>query len=644
MPLVDENSLDEIRSSDKLPSPSGVALEILRLTQDENASCDKLGRVLVRDPALAGQILKYANSAQIRPNQEVTTVADAVVRLGTITVRQLALGFSLLASARGGPCEAFDYVSFWTGSLASGVGARVLCRYLPGVVPDEAFTCGLLGQIGRLCLASVHPDDYTLVLRQWSDGPTERLLALEREIFSVDHNAIAAALFRDWGLPESFQDAVRYQEDPARVQQLPAEQQTLPRLLLLAGQLARICAAAPPARDPYVRELLVRGSALGLGEQTVSEGCAAALEEWQQLGEALDLIIEDVPPIQELVARARQNLGEITGEAQVEADPCADRLRILVVDDSAVDRRILEKKLHEQGHSVTTASDGEEGLRASLRTSPQVIITDWMMPRMDGLELCASLRCSEATSRTYIIVMTAQEESERLVEAFEAGADDYVVKPVNHRILLARLRAAQRLIGLQERVERDREEIRRNAARLAVVNRKLDQAARQDQLTELPNRRAAMEQLELAWDNGDRHGDSLVCMMVDIDRFKKVNDTYGHHAGDVVLRATAQAMGRTMRSGDTVARFGGEEFIVICPRAEMATAVQLGDRIRRAVADNQIDSPEFRGGVTVSVGVSWRTPAVASVTELLKLADEALYAAKQAGRNKVCINDPDAED
>jgi len=315
MPHCPQSSLDEIRVSDRLPSPSGVALEILRLTRDEDASTTQLSQVLTTDPALSAKILKYANSALVRTGQPARSVNEAVVRLGLATVRQLALGFSLLSQVRSGPCEAFDYNGFWTGSLAAAVCAKTLSGHLPGVDPDEAFTCGLLGRIGRLCLASVHPGPYSQVLRQWQEGRVERLLQLEREAFSTDHNAIAVALFDDWGLPDPYQEAVRHQDDPAGLLDLPRSQQTLPRLLYLAHQLAEVCAAQAEQRGPLVEELLRRGGALDLSGDALAAGCEQALEAWRHMGQVLDILVDDVPPIQDLVARAAQPTAAGTGPA-----------------------------------------------------------------------------------------------------------------------------------------------------------------------------------------------------------------------------------------------------------------------------------------------------------------------------------------
>ena len=205
---------------------------------------------------------------------------------------------------------------------------------------------------------------------------------------------------------------------------------------------------------------------------------------------------------------------------------------------------------------------------------------------------------------------------------------------------MARLRAAERVIRLQERAEHDRDQIRRIAADLSVANRKLKHMALFDALTGLPNRRYAMERLAKEWQRAERQELPLLCMILDIDHFKKVNDTYGHDIGDVVLRETARVMKDCLRASDEVCRFGGEEFLAICPDADIAVAHELGDRLREAVARNHIDVPGYQGSITVSVGVASYSSELASTAELLKLADEALYAAKEAGRNKVCIVNP----
>jgi diguanylate cyclase (GGDEF)-like protein len=643
------SALDDILTSERLPSPSGVALQILELTRDVNASVEDLKRVLVADPALSGQILKFANSALARGNTEVASVGDAVVRLGMSTVQQLALGFSLLSAARQGPCEGFDYNRFWSRSLATGVAAQNLAPLTRRTAADEAFTCGLLGTIGQLCLASVHPRDYASVLARWDGATDAGLRHLEQEILLIDHDEVTAALMENWGLPERYRDAIM------GLRHLDAQgvvASDLSRVLGVAIDVAEICVADDERRPILTEVLLDRAESLGLAAAGVIAASDRAREDWSRLGEVLDIITEDVPSLTELAERARhrRHVADHPGEAAREStmddrartallDPEDNPLRVLVVDDSPLDRKIVNASLGREGHSVEMAADGREGLRIALRWSPHIIISDWMMPEMDGLELCRALRSSSQTSNVYVMMLTSNDQSDDLVTALDAGADDYIPKPINHAVLVARLRAAGRVIRLQERTARDREAIRSYAADLAVANRKLQHMALNDTLTGLPNRRYAMERMAKEWERARRTGEPFLCMLLDIDHFKQVNDTWGHDAGDVVLQRTAQAMKACLRASDDICRFGGEEFLCVCPGADISMAQIMGDRLRQAVADNHIETPQFTGHVTVSVGAAPLTPDVESLHDLLKLADEALYAAKDAGRNKVCIVD-----
>ncbi|MBU2500556.1 diguanylate cyclase, partial [bacterium] len=383
------------------------------------------------------------------------------------------------------------------------------------------------------------------------------------------------------------------------------------------------------------------------------------LAEWSRMGRVLDVLTSNVPAMENLVRRARaydqplkdkpQPEGRGTpgkdaaGSAASENDP-ENGLEILLVTDSLVDRRLLEKKLGAAGHKIITAANGREALRLALQTNPQLILTDWMLPEMDGLDLCRTLRRSEQMGNCHILIMTSNSSQQELEEGFEAGIDDYLIKPLNHRILAAKVRSAARVIQLQVLGDRDRKAIQRHLKTMALQKRELqkmyeqvERLAMEDQLTGLPNRRAGLDRLEQVWAEASRTRNPMLVMVMDIDKFKRVNDTYGHDAGDVVLRSTAGVMRNTLREYDIVCRFGGEEFLVICPGADIQIAMALGDRIRAAVENNHISTPEFEGNVTISIGVSVRGDEHANPQEMIKEADEALYAAKNAGRNKVCI-------
>lgn len=696
MSLTDNSILAELKASGNLPSPTGLALTILEMARDPLVSTDELATVLKGDPALTGQILKYANSADSGARVHVIALREALMRLGLAQVRQLCLSFSILANARSGPCSSFDYERYWTRSLAMAVSCQSISRLVRSLNPDEGFTCGLLAHIGRLAMASVYPDDYAQILARWNHGTPEELAALEKDVTGLTHTDAAAAILEDWRLPPHVLTAARCQEDGSWITgaTVPPSQdrgRQLGRVLHVAGLAADICVETGPRRHLMVLGFLRAGLSLGFDEMPWITMYDEILLEWERMGSVLDIVTSHVPSLETLVQKARAQ-GEVIDDrprargtvpsgpapnaapvaplpgvsgpaagaasrtdaaAPMPADIPAQEavtavaesaedfgLDILVATDSAIEMTVLKRKLEQLGHRITCATDGRQALELALKTAPQLILSDWMLPRLDGLELCRMLRSSQQTQGIYFIINTSNDGGSELVEGFEAGINDYVVKPLNHRILAARLRGASQVIRLREQSLRDREEMRRQLSHINKLNRKLESLAMEDQLTGLPNRRAGIEFLDETWSRATRTGESMLVMLLDIDHFKKVNDTWGHDAGDVVLQRTATAMRGAVRDYDKVSRYGGEEFLVICPGADVKFAHDIGNRIRESVEKNHIESPLFNGSVTISIGVSVRGPEHQSTREMLREADEALYAAKDAGRNKVCIQAP----
>jgi diguanylate cyclase (GGDEF)-like protein len=266
---------------------------------------------------------------------------------------------------------------------------------------------------------------------------------------------------------------------------------------------------------------------------------------------------------------------------------------------------------------------------------PQLIITDWMMPVMDGLTLCRNLRERVEWRDIYMIVMTAQEDPDKLVEAFEAGADDYLVKPIIQKIFFSRLRAGLRVVKLQEELAADREQLLRLSTDLAEANEGLQLLALTDVLTTLPNRRAALERLEQEWALTKRGNRNFTCMMVDVDCFKSINDRYGHPVGDEVLKSVAAVLRRVARGQDMVCRYGGEEFLVICPDTDVVEGSLCAERMRQSVMASHVQSGVHNIKVTVSIGLAERKAGMSSLEEVLSLSDQHLYLAKQTGRNKI---------
>jgi len=270
----------------------------------------------------------------------------------------------------------------------------------------------------------------------------------------------------------------------------------------------------------------------------------------------------------------------------------------------------------------------------AIQQKPDIIITDWLMPLMDGMELTRALRQTKEGRSIYIMVMTAVENDDALIQAFDSGVDDFINKPLRPKTIAARLSAGRRMITLQRENERDREALHRFAAELSITNRRLQEVAMTDVLTGFPNRRYATERLAKEWAASDRSHRPLSCLIIDVDEFKPINDTHGHDVGDMVLQKVALTINDALRAPDVICRMGGDEFIVICPDTSLEAAMACAERIRlqvESVGTSIVDKPK----TSVSIGVSTRDANMTRPEDLTKRADEGVYRAKKTGRNRV---------
>lgn len=321
---------------------------------------------------------------------------------------------------------------------------------------------------------------------------------------------------------------------------------------------------------------------------------------------------------------------------------------LLLVDDDPMIRRMGQTLLQKAGYDVRVASDGIEALDLIRHDPPDIVLTDWLMPELDGIGLCRAIREAEdIVGRIYVVMLTAQSQPERLVEAFDAGADDYLGKPFHRSELVARIGAGSRLVALKQDVQRKEVELHRRNAELEIAyqelsraNLRLDAMATTDELTGLKNRRSAMTAVERRWEEVSRHGGKMAFVMMDIDHFKKFNDTWGHDVGDLVLREVSATLSDCSRASEDVFRLGGEEFLLFCHSSSAHDASVVSERIRHAVEITEIMAGTNPLNVNISLGVAERQPWMTSPNELFKAADEALYAAKHAGRNCVMIARP----
>jgi len=316
--------------------------------------------------------------------------------------------------------------------------------------------------------------------------------------------------------------------------------------------------------------------------------------------------------------------------------------RVLVVDDNSLAAHALKGYLGQLGYAPTIVPNGWEALK-KLNSEPyDLLILDLQMPEIDGHEVLRLLRQTPEFHRLPVVVMSSHEEVDVMAACIESGADDFVIKPFNPVMLRARLHTLMEKKQFRDAEARHlaellelREELERTNRALRDANCTLQTYAFTDTLTGLPNRRSAVENLDRCWELFLRSKRTFSCLMVDIDRFKSFNDTFGHDCGDHVLAEVARHLKETVRACDLVCRFGGEEFLVVCPDTDLAGALLVGERVRQLLGAQPVLYKGQSHTVTASIGVAETLPGMDRPESLLKCADEALYQAKEQGRNRV---------
>lgn len=616
---------EELKASGLLPSPKGVSLAVLELTQRNDVSIPTLTHLVQTDPAMSGRVLKYANAAHGGSLRHIASLAHAIVFLGIFRVRQIALGFSLIDHYRSGACAAFDYTGYWTASLATGITAQHVARQAQ-CPPDETFTCGLLSGVGRLALATAFPLEYGELLERGLPEPALR--AAETERFGVDHAGLSSDLLEDWGLPEIFHQAVRYQELPGEAP-FPAGSrvQALTAALHLSARVGQLLNLDHAQRWEQVPALYHAAAQLGLEAHELPPLVEQVVKEWQDWGRELRLPTREFSDIRTLLSSQPQE-GEMAALVVLP-------MRVALVAHSAQLLRTLADTLDAMGLRVSLAAD-RDGARRLLRDTP----TDLMMveiPREPGrgVELLRDLRATEHGRQAYCIALVPPDQEAEVARLMLAGASDYLLTDFSEAALLARLNAAQRVVALQGAVRAERESTIRGSGEWARSNRRLMQEALTDPLTQVANRRYGLDRFRQEWSFAGHNGTPLTCMMLDVDHFKKVNDSYGHEVGDQVLAQVAAVIERVCRRNDVVFRYGGEEFCLVCPHTGPTEARLLGERLLEAVRKELFGKAGQRFHITMSIGLTEMDKGMAQVEALIQRADRALYAAKAGGRDRL---------
>jgi len=293
-------------------------------------------------------------------------------------------------------------------------------------------------------------------------------------------------------------------------------------------------------------------------------------------------------------------------------------MKILIAEDSTIERKILRNILEKEGHEVVESENGEAALNIFLKENIKVVITDWIMPKMSGVQLIEAIRdLKSSTSYTYILLLTSKDSKDQILVGLSAGADDYLTKPFDKDELVARLSICERILKYQER---------------------LSHMASFDTLTDLYSRSALYNQIEKEMERVRRLGHQISFVLADIDHFKSVNDKYGHLAGDMVLVHISKILNGNKRDYDFIGRWGGEEFLIVLPEASPDVALQAAERIRTLIESEYFVMPNGvdKINITMSFGISGGMTTGQNIEDKINEADSALYEAKREGRNRVC--------
>lgn len=605
------------------------------------ASREALVALLMEDEHLFAALNWLARD----PSREVQTaptdhsILELIELLGVESAREAAVGLVLFRAFRMGRSHEFNYDEFWTRALARGLAARRLAGMLRGsAVP--AFLSSFFSEFGQVVLAASDPARYGELLR--AEEP-ETLAARERGAFGIDRDTTGWVVLRDAGISRAVFAPLLAASRAERTGGTSSAWMTdwAQKNFDVGNLIGDIIAATGPGRADLWREFVALRKELELGRDVLNALGDLIVNDWWDWGDLLSIPTRTLPGFSELSDWNERGIEPVrfnpTGGRPLIARSNEHGLDVLLVEDNPVYRVGTERLLQRAGHQVRTAGDGREALEILRQSPPQVVLSDWHMPNMDGLELCSHLRRTELGKRTFFILFTSEEDEERIVQAYQAGINDFIAKGSAPAIVLARINAARNFLAQWKQVDEDRRIIRAHCEHSRRQAARMKEDSLTDALTGLPNRRFAMERLRDEWARAERSGQPMSVVMIDVDHFKKVNDDHGHDVGDFVLQEVAQVLRSETRLNEAACRIGGEEFLVICSDADLASAASCAERVRRAIEAHQVIFADFDRNVTISVGVAQRNGKLSDTSELFKAADEAIYKAKETGRNRVVL-------
>ena len=614
--LADASILQILTSAERpLPSPSAVALELMRALDRRDLGMRDIANIARKDPALVARMIQLANSAIFAGMRPAVAIEEAVLRIGTGGLARLAIAMSLMQASKSATVEGFDLRRYWMTSIQRGLVFQHLSQRVGKMPSAEAFSLGLLADVGQLAMAVSLGAQSVLAEAQ---GPASALHAEQQARYGFDQGDASAVLLAHWGFPAVLAQAVRFRPLPA-TPGVDREAQLAECVALSRSLQLRPDDVAPDA------ELMRRlAEHLALSEADLQGVLASAAQDMASMASVFDMRLE-----QKEVDAEFDRLRRALATPPLLVDPVAEQ--VLVVSQNAELRAGLRQALQTAGHAAVEAETPAAAAEIVQIQGPRVIVLDWA----DGSEmaaLCRTLRL-EHGPRIYLLALSRGMDQHSVLSALDAGANDVLSSPVLPQMLLAKIQTGARATRVLAAAEAERSHSQRAQRTLEQRNAELLQAAGTDELTGLGNRRALDAFLPPLFAQAVSEGQTLSCLMFDLDEFKIINDRLGHDIGDQALRAVGRVLRQQSRGMDFVARVGGEEFMMLCPQTSEDAALRIAERIRLAIAAPQPDLPPL----SVSVGVAVGATGFPDAASMIRAADQALLQAKRLGRNRVCL-------
>jgi two-component system cell cycle response regulator len=616
--------LARYRAGGRLPSPRGVYLEALRLLEQEDVDNRELARVLQSDPATNAKLLQLANASARARSRPVVSVSDAILILGQAQIKRLVLALALIQSSAA-RVEGFPYRLFWSHSLLTALAVQAVAERLGRVNADEVFVVALLSHIGRLALASLFPESYTTLLAACAEKNEQECRQQERNLYEIDQDELSALLLEDWGLPGIFVEVVLHQSYPEGLLGTPqaARGIFLTHLLRLGQAMAGVSLEHNAKWQDDARHLRQEMNHLGLSREAIDEELRrllAAWPRWRELLQEAETVRDTVTGWEESEAIIAEPV--LTSVLQVacigegfgdQASACAEIFAKQGIVPQMLPRSIDPLQLN--------SSDWD--LLILARDPAQAAVDEGILNGLDSI------------LGPYLLLLgrdsLSAEEENRL---FRSAVDAYEILPLSAERLQKHLQFAERRREGRRKYALRQQRMQRLTDSLVEKNRDLRQAAWTDPLTELRNRRYAEERLAQEWAVCEGQSSELGLMLLDLDRFKEINDAEGHEAGDRVLRRVARILEEMLREQDTPCRLGGDEFLIICSETGLSGLQALANRICSRLAEPEAWR-ELSGPISVSIGIASRQPSMKGPDELIAAADQALFEAKRGGRGRV---------